>query len=114
MALKFDYTGLDKPFEASWPVIVQVPQDGGTVEEQTFEAMFRLYQEPEPEDGATPPPPPSDEAFLRQVFIGLADPSGPRGEAFEALREKMLRRAYVRIAIFRAYNRFQAGQPAKN
>lgn len=113
MAAQFDYTGLDKPFEASWPVHVQVPQDGGTVEEQTFEAMFRLYQEPELEDGASPPPL-SDEDFLRRVFIGLADPGSPSGEAFEALREKMLRRAYVRIAIFRAYNRFQAGQPAKN
>lgn len=114
MPVKFDYQGLSQAFEADWPVHVQVPQDGGTTEEQVFEARFRLYEEPEVAEGETPPPPPEDAEFLRTVFVGLAGPDAPTGPDFERVRELMLRRTYVRLAIFRAYNRFQAGAPAKN
>ena len=34
MSLKFDFKTLEQPFEADWPVLVPVPQDGGGVQEQ--------------------------------------------------------------------------------
>ena len=34
MSVKFDFKTLKTGFEADWPVTVNVPQDGGTVEKQ--------------------------------------------------------------------------------
>jgi hypothetical protein len=109
MASKFDFKGLDQPFEADWPVTVQVPQDGGTVEPQTFMARFRMIP---PETVQELIKSDDQDLYVKTLFVGLG--AGEEADDFEALRAKMLSRPYVRLAIQRSFSEFQAGVPAKN
>jgi len=110
MSTKFDFKTLGQPFEADWPVKVPVPQDGGTVQEQTFMARFVLLSGEDikkvmevAED---------DTAYIRRFFIGLAKSEG--AELTDELLGQMLNTPFVRKAIFDAWQGFQRGIAAKN
>lgn len=110
MTVKFKFASLDEPFEAEWPVVVDVPQDGGTTAPQEFMARFRLLEGEAwkaLEDSTDP------EALFKTFFIGLGAAEGPV-EDFPALRDKMLGRAYVLKALRQAYFGFAAGVAVKN
>lgn len=107
MSLKFDFKTLEQPFEADWPVIVPVPQDGGAVQEQEVTVRFRTLTPDENEtvDKAADP----GAAKLRLAIVDV------RGETFSAeLVEKLLGRGYVYMALLKGYAKFVLGQPAKN
>jgi hypothetical protein len=106
MAVKFSFATLEQPFEADWPVKVQVPKDGGGFEEQTFLARFRL--EPATDEAQTEPAAPG-ESFPFLVALGKGEP-----ELTPELRKQLAARLYVRMAIYRAWQEFQMGVVAKN
>ena len=109
MKAKFDFASLDQPFEADWPVTVNVPQDGGTVIEQTFMARFRLLDQ-KALDAITADA--DKDAFLAAFWIGF----GPGEDtAFTPeIFSGCMQRQYVRAALVNAYYGFAAGAPAKN
>lgn len=107
MTLKFDFKSLGQPFEADWPVTVQVPQDGGTVQEQTFDVRFRTLTKAELAQVETAEDSPTEKLRLALVDV--------KGETFSPeLREDMLGTPYVFLGLLRAYTTFLLGQPAKN
>lgn len=115
MGAKFDFKSLEQPLEVDWPVSVQVPQDGGTFEAQTFTARFRLMGKAETDAmlekiraGEITDP----YAWINAFWLGLG-----KGEAetlSTAMREEMLGRTYVREAIVAAYQTCARTAPAKN
>lgn len=110
MGAKFNFKGLSEPFEADWPVVVNVPESGGTVKEETFMARFRMIEADQADElraGGR------EEAYVKAFFVGLGD-GEEQPEDFDALRKLMLARPFVRVAIARAFAQFQAGIAAKN
>lgn len=107
MALKFDFKSLEHSFEADWPVSVQVPQDGGETQEQTFDVRFRTLtpaEQAETEKAADP-----QGAKLRLALVDV------KGETFTPeLVDQLLSRGWVLLGLLRAYTKFVLGQPAKN
>ncbi len=107
MTLKFDFKTLEQPFEADWPVTVTVPQDGGTVEEQTFDVRFRTLTPSEATNVDNSPDPAA--AKLRLALVDV------KGETFSpALVEKLLGVGFVQMALLRAYSKFVLGASVKN
>lgn len=109
--MKFDFASLqEKAFENDWPVNVQVPQEGGKTQEQTFMVRFRFVPEEELQalgDGVE-----GAKASLREVVAGFG--KGEEEEFSEELFELMLTRPYVRLALNKAYGEFVLGVAAKN
>lgn len=110
MSVKFSFKGLAEPFEAIWPVTVLVPQDGGTVEEQVFNARFRMLTKEEVEAVQADT---DADAYHKAFFVGIPA-EDLDGEPFEAVQGLMLSQPYVRIALIKAYTGFQAGIAVKN
>lgn len=108
MSVKFDFKTLGQPFERDWPVKVMVPQDGGGFEEQTFLARFRLLEPADFEESAAAKE--DEEGLMRRFFVGLGDGVPLTDE----MLGKMRAAPYVARAIFKAWNEFQTGAPAKN
>lgn len=107
MTLKFDFKTLEQPFEADWPVTVSVPQNGGGVQEQTFEVRFRTLTAEETADVDNSADPAA--AKLRLALVDVKD------ETFTpALVEQMLGRGYVQMGLLRAHAKFILGTPVKN
>lgn len=108
MTVKFDFKTLGQPFEADWPVTVQVPQDGGKVQEQTFEVRFRTLTKEEQEQLEAE----GVDAPTEKLRLALVD---VKGETFSPeLVEQLLGTPYVFLGMLRAYTTFVLGQPAKN
>lgn len=109
MKAKFDFASLDQPFEADWPVTVNVPQDGGTVIAQEFMARFRLLDQAALDavkasaDG---------DAFPRAFWIGFG--SGEDTVFTPELFHAVMQRQYTRAGLVAAYYEFVTGSPAKN
>lgn len=113
MTKKFNFGRVGQPFDVRWPVTVQVPQDGGTVEEETFEAVFRLTPSTEL-TGAALGSMGTITAIdaLKKVFVGLG-PDEP--EPFtEKLRDDMLATDWVRAGISRSFVNCSLGIAEKN
>jgi hypothetical protein len=93
----------------SWPVKVQMPVDGGTFEAAEFTMRFRLLSI---EPGTV-----FDDAFVRGAIVGWSDVHTEAGEnlqfSAEALNQ-LLKIAYVRSAVTRAFAEAQFGAKAKN
>lgn len=109
MSAKFNFGGLDKPFEADWPVSIPVPQDGGTVELQTIMARFRLLSPAELEAVKETR---DDDAFLKAFWIGFG--KGEDEPFTEGTVNKMLGFQFIRQAFLTAYFAFASGSPVKN
>jgi hypothetical protein len=94
-----------------WPVVVEVPVDGGKVEEQQFEMTFRLL----PGDQV------KEVKDFADVILGW---DGVQSEAADGTRrtlefsaqalERMLGIPYARAAIVRAYIACSTGATRKN
>lgn len=107
MTLKFDFKTLEQPFEADWPVTVSVPQDGGTVQEQTFDVRFRTLTPEETTNVDN-----SGDPAAAKLRLALVD---VKGETFSpALIEKLLGVGFVQMALLRAYSKFILGASVKN
>ena len=107
---KFDFTRLGKPFEADWPVVVPVPQNGGTTRDETFSARFRLLEGEEAQTAAKA----ADQAreTLRRAFVGFG--AGEAQEWSETVRDQLIETDFVRVGLARAYGAFSIGAAAKN
>lgn len=109
MTVKFDFSSLSKGFECTWPVRVPVPQDGGSIQEQEFTAVFRKLTKEEDEAATEATNSDNPYAWLDARFVGLVDePLTPE------LRALMMRDPATRGAIITAYANFAQGVPAKN
>ncbi len=102
--LKFDLKTLERPFEANWPVKVQVPQDGGGVEEQEFTARFRTLTPAERDVTAG--------RHLEQLKLALMQVEGD--DVTADMFELLIGRGYVLTALLKARTGFEIGSPAKN
>lgn len=121
MAVEFDFKGLEGAFEADWPVAVDVPQNGGTIEQQTFMARFRLVPEDELEALKTKEREDlggdrkqAEHLYIRAFFVGFAAEQDLGDRSGDELMELLLGRRWVRLGLLRAYNAFQAGIAVKN
>lgn len=106
--MKFDFAALDSAIEADWPVTVPVPQDGGTVINQTLTVRFKMVSETDLAamgDGIE-----GSKASLRAVIIGFG--KGEDTPFSPELLDKMLAQPYVRLALNNAYRDFALGQVA--
>lgn len=108
--MKFDFAKLKSELECDWPVKVSVPLDGGETETQEFMARFRLVDDEElVKNGqglrAT-------KEALRKVFVGFG--KGVEEEWSDEIREALLAKSYVRVALSVAYYNFASGIAAKN
>lgn len=107
MSAKFDFSALQKGFTAVWPVTVNVPQDGGTVKEETFNVRFRLLGQEEINTLAKDADP---FAIAKAYLVEMVD--GP--ELTDAMKTAMLDAGWVRGGLAAAYNQFATGAAAKN
>jgi hypothetical protein len=108
--MKFDFATLATGIERDWPVLVDVPQDGGGTMEQEFSVRFRLVDQEELE--AQGPGVKGQKAALRLVIAGLG---ADEEQAFTpAFLEQLLAPPYMRNALNLAYTKFAHGVAAKN
>lgn len=107
MSAKFDFSSLQKGFKAVWPVTVNVPQDGGTVQEETFDVRFRLLGQEEINKLATDPDP---YAIAKAYLVEIID--GPK--LTPEFLAAFLDAPWVREGLKTAYGQFATGAPAKN
>lgn len=110
MTAKFNLDNLGQPFEADWPVVVSVPQDGGVVKEETFTVRFRLLGDEDKK--AAEEQDDTARETLRRAMVGLG--KGEERELTDALKEQLLEPDFVRVALARAYGKFCTGIAAKN
>jgi len=99
----------------SWPVVVQIPADGGKFTKATFDATFKVI----PQDridgilrGGN-----VDAELLREVtegWKGIQDEDGNDLPYSEEAREKLLSVPYVRAALVEAYLDSLSGARRKN
>ena len=117
---------VSKTYEYDWPVIVEVPTDGGTFERREFTARFRVV----PADRAekllgvqSMLSAPSNEqtvAFLKEAWVGwgddvTTDDDPPKPIPFsDKQRDALLLIPFVRRAINKAYTESLTGAPEKN
>lgn len=98
----------EQPDDYSWPVEIQIPQDGGRYTTAEFDARFRILPQSEidaiietAQNGTG-----QDEALMSRVLIGWArvegEDGGPLAYSEEAKRA-LLDIPYVRIGIARAF-----------
>lgn len=109
--MDFDFGALDKPFEADWPVTIQVPQEGGKLSPQKLMVRFKFV--PEAELTAEGVGFEAQMAALRKVVVGFG--KGETEKFTPELLDKMMQRPYVRAALNIGYSEFVTGlEPTKN
>lgn len=103
----------------NWPVIINVPQDGGTTRKREITADYLLLPQDEQDellsqaqsdDGKV------DAEILRRVVKGIggvADAEGKPIEYSPELLERLMQKAYIRLALINTYLEATAGQKAK-
>ena len=115
--LKLDTS--DETIIRNWPVIINVPQDGGTIAKHEITVDFMLLSQDrysellkDFEESGTEP---NVEMLKRLVrgIKGVADESGNPLEFSEELLARLTKKAYVRVALFNAYTDANTGNKAK-
>ncbi len=137
MAQQFNFKRLEEPFEADWPVTVNVPEDGGKTATEEFMARFRIVREFGPtatstpsadaEDVATAEAAPEDplekarqalkESALkewRRWFVGFGKPTSDQNELTDEVLWNIITTPYARVAVQAAYQNFCSGIAVKN
>lgn len=105
-----------KARRVAWPVIISVPQSGGTVQKHKIEVEFDLLlqsraQEVMQVDRSAD----QDEALLNEVVVGwsgVADEEGHPVEFSLEARGSLVDIPYVRTALIRAYFEAASGNAA--
>lgn len=109
--------------EYDWPVVVEMPVDGGKHEKREFTARFRVVPTDEAEEVlggqgvAMLPDREQVEDFLRRVLVGWRDVSAEGSGDLPFSDEnlaRMIRVPYVRRALYEAYGQSIAGRREKN
>ncbi len=111
-------------YEYEWPVIVQVPVDGGKHEALEFTARFLAIESDRAEELLKSPTllagPSAGQIkeFLREAIVGwgedVADKDGASINFSDKAREKLIQIPYVRNALFEAYGESVRGRSEKN
>ncbi|MFN3582617.1 hypothetical protein [Phenylobacterium sp.] len=143
MAQKFNFKRLEEPFEADWPVKVNVPEDGGKTTVEEFMARFRIVRDAQPpaiadpateltdaEQQASAEPTPTEAAAIlerahrklrekaveqwRAWFVGFGKPTSGEEELTDEVLWNLITTPYVRRAVLEAYEAFSLGIAAKN
>lgn len=96
----------------TWPVEVQIPQDGGKVTRARFSATFEILSTEEYEEIVN-----AGGDVLKRTLIGwgddLLDEAGEAPVAFsEEAKATLLRISYVRVGLLGAYLQASAGREA--
>ncbi|TVO70908.1 hypothetical protein FHP88_15755 [Sedimenticola selenatireducens] len=98
----------------NWPVVVEVPVDGGKTNRQEFTAQFQMLDQEAIDALAAQ----GDTAFIRGVLVGWGeDVKDPDGKAIKFGKKplaEMTRRPYIRKALIRAYYEMAGGVVRKN
>lgn len=101
--------------KVSWPVDVQIPQDGGKVVRARFSAVFEILSTEDYDESAN-----AGEDVLRRTLIGWDDLMNEAGNAavpfVEEAKAALLKIPYVRSALMVAYLQAASGReaPRKN
>jgi hypothetical protein len=111
---------LIKKEEVSWPVVVNIPVDGGAVRKHSFEARFKLLDTAQAKAAMEEHPAAGDDEapeadFLHQVLTGwdkVSDESGAPLPFNAENKATLLRITYVRTALFDAYFQASTGNAA--
>ena len=113
MSAKFNFTTLETGFEALWPVTVKVPQDGGEISIETFEARLRAINKEEAQAAIA-----SEDPFAVYKAAIVAVPNAPpiRDAAGQPLAffDKLLTPEWMRDGFDEAFREFRKGVAAKN
>lgn len=110
MGEKFNFKRLGEPFEADWPVVVSVPQDGGTTINEEFTARFRLI--PDTEMPAIIAADKDGKEVYRRCWVGFGKETNQ--EFTPEIFDQVLSVAYTRDALMAAYRKFAGGIAVKN
>lgn len=103
----------------NWPVIINVPQDGGTIKAQEINADFLLLPQEQIDEQLTlarEGDGNADIEILRRVVKGIGGVADSDGKAIAytpELLEKLLKKPYVRSALVNTYFEAAAGKKAK-
>lgn len=113
MSAKFNFSTLETGFEALWPVTVKVPQDGGTIEVQTFTARLRALSKDDAKAAIA-----SDDPFAAYKLGIVAVPDAPpirdpNGQPLPFF-DQLLAPEWVRDGFDAAFREFRTGVAAKN
>ena len=107
---------LNKDRIVAWPVTIRVPSDGGTFEEQSFTARFKLLGQ-ERLDALRENADATDQSLLAEALVGwegvARDGGGEIPCSAEAKRE-LLGVPYVRLGVLAAYLECSTGAKRKN
>lgn len=98
----------------TWPVTVQIPQDGGKTQKATFHVRVEVL--PSDEFQAIYERGGNDEDLLRRVLVdwdGVADADGHPIPFSEEARDALIRIPYVRVALITAYMEMSQGREAR-
>jgi len=115
MSAKFNLATLATGFAALWPVTVKVPQDGGTISTETFEAKLRVVTKDEM--AAAIEKTPNDP--LTAYKLGIVDVPGvpPIRDADgqpTPFFDQLLAPEWMRNGFDEAFRQFRTGVAAKN
>lgn len=103
----------------NWPVVINVPQDGGTTQKQEISADFLLLPQEQIDeqlvlsregDGN------ADADILRRVILrvsGVADSDGKAIDYTADLLERLMKKPFIRAALVSTYFEAAAGKKAK-
>lgn len=103
----------------NWPVIISVPQDGGSVQKHEITADFLMLPQDQIDDQMASSRDSEghvDADILRRVVKrigGVADVDGKVIDYTPELLEKMIKKAYVRAALVNTYFEAASGKKAK-
>jgi len=104
----------------NWPVLINVPQDGGAVQKHEITADFLLLPQDQLDDLMTASRDSEggsvDVDILRRVvkrITGVADADGKALDYTAELLERLIKKAYIRSALVTTYFEAASGKKAK-
>lgn len=102
--------------EFEWPVVIDVPTNGGKFQKHRITAVFRTIPTERYEELLELPILEQDRNIARECLIGWKDVSDPDGNPVEfsdEARDRLLNLLYVRAAIVRAYADALSGKASR-
>lgn len=109
----------DETLIKNWPVLIHVPQDGGTTQKHEITADFLLLPQDQIDEqlnSSRDSDGNADTDILRRVvqrISGVADADGKMIDYSPALLEKLLKKSYIKQALVTTYFEASAGKKAR-
>lgn len=110
MAVKFKFESLGQPFEADWPVLVPVPQDGGKVTEEEFLVRWKRVMPDRVKELLAGPD--GWPAVIREALVKVYDEG--KDVQTPALVDQLLADPRVELALMKSLGSFGSASPVKN